>query len=170
MQPCTSLRMRMSASQPCAITARFKYCQSGNTVNVRASLLVATSSPRVGDAREVNNKLRAGRAGCARRDRVAVHSMACSSAAAQRDASWRGVCILVHSRWLATLSRCTCGRAVPAVRSRTALGLRIFVHNAHCDARFLAERGQMLLIARKLQHKQWHSADLQRRWSFGLYK
>ena len=121
---------------------------------------------------------------CARRDRVAVHAMACSSTAAQRDArgragkllslcrlaldcrplGGRGVCLLLASRWLATFARCTCGRAVPAVRNGTALGLRVVVDNAHCDAGLLAERGQVLLIAQILQNKRWHSAGMQRRW------
>ena len=108
--------------------------------------------------------------GCARRDRVAVHAMACGSTAAQRDASGRGVCMLFTSRWLATLTNCTCDRAVPAVRSSTALRLRVSIYDVHCDAGLFAERGQVLLIARRLQHKRWHSAGMQRRWGFGLYK
>ena len=57
----TSLRMRVSASQPCAITARCKCCQSGNTVGVRVRALVGNSSPRVGGARDVNNLSHGGR-------------------------------------------------------------------------------------------------------------
>ena len=56
-----SLRMRVSASQPCAITARCKCCQSGNTVGVRVRALVGTSSPCVGGASYVNNISRTGR-------------------------------------------------------------------------------------------------------------
>ena len=102
---------------------------------------------------------------CARRDRVAVHALGCGCAAAQRDARGRGVCFFLTSRRLATLASCTCGRAVPAVGSRTALRLRIPIYNAHCNAGLVAERGQVLLIARRLQHKRWHSAVMQRRWS-----
>ena len=101
--------------------------------------------------------------GCARRDRVAVHALCCGCAAAQRDARGRGVCLLLTSRQFATLASCTCGRVVPAVRSCTALRLRIPIYNAHCDAGLLAERGQVLLIARRLQHKRWHSASMQQR-------
>ena len=78
--------------------------------------------------------------GCARRDRVAVHAIGCGCAAAQRDARGRGVCLFLASRWLAMLASCTYGRAVPAVRSRTALRLRIDIYNAHCIAGLLAER------------------------------
>ena len=108
--------------------------------------------------------------GCARRDRIAVHAMGCNCAAAQRDARERGVCLLLTSRLLATLASCTCGHAVPAVRSRTALRLRIPIYNAHCDAGLLAERGQVLFIARRLQHKRWNSAGMQQRWSVYSYK
>ena len=90
----------------------------------------------------------------ARRDRVAVHALGCGCAAAQRDARERGVCLFVTSCWFATLATCTCGRAVPAVRSRIALRLRVSIYNAHCDAGLLAERGQVLLLTRRLQHKR----------------
>ena len=80
--------------------------------------------------------------GCARRDPVAVHALGCGCAAAQRDARGRGVCLLLTSRQIATLASCTCGRAVPAVRSRTALRMRIPIYNAHCDAGLLAERAK----------------------------
>ena len=106
----------------------------------------------------------------ARRDRVAVHALGCGCAAAQRDASGRNVCMLLISRQLATLASCTCGRAVPAVRSRTALSLRIPIYNAHCDSGLLAKRGQVLLIAHRLQHKRRHNAGMQRSWSLYSYK
>ena len=57
----TSLRMRVSASQPCVIAARCKCFQSGNTVGVRACALVDNSSPRVGGGRDVHSLSRAGR-------------------------------------------------------------------------------------------------------------
>ena len=55
VQLCTSFRMRVSASQPCAITAGCKCCQANNTMGVRASALVGNSSPRVGGACDVNS-------------------------------------------------------------------------------------------------------------------
>ena len=61
MQLRTSLRIRVSASQRCAITARCTCCQSGNTVGVRARALVGNSSLLVGGARNVNNLSHAGR-------------------------------------------------------------------------------------------------------------
>ena len=78
--------------------------------------------------------------------------------------------MLFTSSRLATLTNCTCDRACPAVRSRTALKLRVSIYDVHCDPCLLMERGQLLLIARRLEHKRWHSAGMQRKWSFGLYK
>ena len=76
--------------------------------------------------------------------------------------------MLFTSLWLAMLKNCNCDRAVPAVSSRTALRLRVFIYDVNCDAGLLAELGQVVLIARKLQDKRWHCASMQRRRSFGL--
>ena len=79
VQLCTSIRMRVSASQPCAITARCKCCQSRNTVGVSPRALIINSSPRVGGKRYVNNLSRgscavqrAGRRDARREGTIAV--------------------------------------------------------------------------------------------------
>ena len=101
---------------------------------------------------------------------AAVHALGCCCAAAQRDASGRGVFLLFLLRRLATFVICACGRAVPAVRSRTALRLRILIYNAHCDAGLFAERGQVLLITCRFLYKRWNGAATQRRWNVYSYK
>ena len=98
----TSLRMLVPASQPCAITARCKCCQSGNTVGVRACALVDNSSLHVGGARDVTNLSHAGRVRFnALSDAMRAVSGICSYARTAR------VRLRVHSV-TRSLNCCTC--------------------------------------------------------------
>ena len=123
MQLHTSLCMRVPTSQPFAIAARCKCCQSGNTVAVKARALVDISSPRVGDARDVIILSHAGRVRFnALGEAMRAVTGICSYA---RDARVR---LRVHSV-TCSLNCCTC---TIAKRKDVASGLSA-THEFTCD-------------------------------------